>query len=328
MANKIVSYLKKYYSKMDRSIITYSICVFIAAGLWGLNKLNREYTTEISYPVKYTDFPKDKYIVNTPPQEIVIEVKAKGFVLLRHQISHAFLPITLSLNSAQTSKQPQNKEIQEYALKLNDIREKIAGQLSSSIKLISIDPEEIHLAFSKATSKKVKISPLVKYSMKKGYILKDAITCIPDSVEINGSAALLDTIREIRTSMWHAGEIHKNKTSDIELLYPSGVHADIKSVNATVEVERFTEAKRSIPIIPLNVPDSLRIKLFPENVEITYEVGLSRYDFINDKDFRFIAVYDPKDGSSYLQVKADMLSPFIQNLRFTPQKIEFILEKK
>ena len=40
---------------IKRNVVTYGICVIIATVLWFLNALNKEYTTEITYPIKYTE---------------------------------------------------------------------------------------------------------------------------------------------------------------------------------------------------------------------------------------------------------------------------------
>ncbi len=80
--NKITERLKALQFHIDRNIISYGICVVIASILWFLNALNKEYTSKITYPVKYTDFPQGKFLVSDPPQNISLEVKAKAPNLL------------------------------------------------------------------------------------------------------------------------------------------------------------------------------------------------------------------------------------------------------
>ena len=70
---------------IKRNVITYGVCVIIATVLWFLNALNKEYTTEISYPIKYTELPKGKLLVSEPPKEMTLTIKAHGFAPLQHQ---------------------------------------------------------------------------------------------------------------------------------------------------------------------------------------------------------------------------------------------------
>lgn len=321
------SYFKNRNIRIDRNILSYTICVIIAAILWFLNALNKEYTSEISYPVRYTDLPKGKYLVSELPSDITLEVKAKGFTLVGYRISTSFLPINLDINSY-SNYMLEKDNILEYTLKLSTIKDRINNQLNSDIKLLNIKPEEIYFKFSHAVTKMIPVKPIVDYSLKKQYILKDEITAVPDSILASGPASMMDTLSYIPTEIWKAGEISKNLSRTIDLDFPPNFSAEEKSVKINIELERFTEAKRNIPISVWNLPDSLNIKLFPNTVDISYEIGLSRYDKVTDKDFEFIVNYSQALNSSYLPVEIVKIPPFIKNLSYTPQKVEYILEKK
>ena len=60
---QIQQFKEKY---LNRNIVSYLICVVIASILWFLNTLSKDYLTEITYPVKYTNFPAGKYPVPHP----------------------------------------------------------------------------------------------------------------------------------------------------------------------------------------------------------------------------------------------------------------------
>lgn len=321
------SYFKNRNIRIDRNILSYTICVIIAAILWFLNALNKEYTSEISYPVRYTDLPKGKYLVSELPSDITLEVKAKGFTLVGYRISTSFLPINLDINSY-SNYMLEKDNILEYTLKLSTIKDRINNQLNSDIKLLNIKPEEIYFKFSHAVTKMIPVKPVVDYSLKKQHILKDEITAVPDSILVSGPASMMDTLSYIPTEIWKAGEISKNLSRTIDLDFPPNFSAEEKSVRINIELERFTEAKRNIPISVWNLPDSLNIKLFPNTVDISYEIGLSRYDKVTDKDFEFIVNYSQTSNSSYLPVEIVKIPSFIKNLSYTPQKVEYILEKK
>lgn len=321
------SYFKNRNIRIDRNILSYTICVIIAAILWFLNALNKEYTSEISYPVRYTDLPKGKYLVSELPSDITLEVKAKGFTLVGYRISTSFLPINLDINSY-SNYMLEKDNILEYTLKLSTIKDRINNQLNSDIKLLNIKPEEIYFKFSHAVTKMIPVKPVVDYSLKKQHILKDEITAVPDSILVSGPASMMDTLSYIPTEIWKAGEISKNLSRTIDLDFPPNFSAEEKNVKINIELERFTEAKRNIPISVWNLPDSLNIKLFPNTVDISYEIGLSRYDKVTDKDFEFIVNYSQTSNSSYLPVEIVKIPSFIKNLSYTPQKVEYILEKK
>lgn len=327
MKNNLFAYLQKHHIHIDRHILSYMMCVVIAAILWFLNALNKEYTSEITYPVKYTDFPKGKYLVSTLPKSISLEIKATGFSLLRYRISTSFLPITLDVNGYSNHLLEKNN-ILEYTLQLKNIKDKITNQLNSDIKLLDIKPQEIDFKFSYAVSRKVPVHPIVDYKLKKQYILKNKINVTPDSILITGPAIIVDTLKYIPTEHWNIGEIKKDISKDIQLAQIPGITNSIQDVRVTLQLERFTEAQKSVPIKVIGLPDSLTIRLFPASVDVTYDVGLSMYDRVSDKDFNFIINYKDVGKSNFLPIQVTQSPSFIKNLAFSPQKVEYILEQK
>ena len=136
---QIQQFKEKY---LNRNIVSYLICVVIASILWFLNTLSKDYLTEITYPVKYTNFPAGKYPVAELPTQIQLTVKAKGFALLGHSIRTSFLPITFNVGSycihpEHQRQQRQNQQSIKYG---NSITECSSGR--DRIPIRTIGPEK------------------------------------------------------------------------------------------------------------------------------------------------------------------------------------------
>lgn len=310
----------------SRNIITYLICVVIASILWLLNTLNKEYSAEIAYPVKYINFPQGKYPVNKLPAQMQLQVKAKGFALLGYHIKTSFLPITINVNGFNNHFQLKN-QVWEYTLNTADLKDKISAQLSNEVKLLNVYPEEINFRLATASHKKVAILPDLQYTLKRQYII-DRIKVDPDSISVSGPAPIIDTLQNVRTQPITLKNIDKNISLTTGLTPLVNCTYEDIPIEIHVLVEQFTETKRTIPITPRFVPDSVNIRLFPDYVNISYEVGLSKYDKITDEDFVFTVDYPKNTEVTYLDVKVRKMPPYIKDLTYTPQRVEYILEKK
>lgn len=323
----LIEYLKKLKEiRPSRNIITYLICVVIASILWLLNTLNKEYTAEITYPVKYANFPKGKYPLNPLPTQIRLEVKAKGFALLGYHIKTSFLPVSINVNGFNSLFQCKN-QIWEYTLSTNDLKEKINSQLSSEVKLLNVLPAEITFRLAAASRKKIAVRPDLHYTLKRQYIV-NRIEIRPDSMLVSGPAPIIDTLQNIRTQPITLKNVGKNVSVTTGLTALPHCTYEETPIEVRIQVEQFTEAKRTIPITPRFVPDSVNIRLFPDDVNISYEVGLSQYDKMSNDDFTFTVDYPSHTHTPYLEVKAGKIPAYIKNLNYTPQKVEYILEKK
>lgn len=313
--------------RINRKIIHYGVCVAIASVLWILNTLNKDYTEQLTYPVKYTDFPQEAFLISDPPQKITLEVKANGFTLLAHRLQSSLHPLSINI-STYSKHSAEDDDLFKRTLYLKDLKEKIGSQLRSDITPLAFQPEKIEFTFSPAVSKKIAIYPAVHYNLKPQHILKDGILCTPDSIWVNGSSQIMDTLSYIYTEYWDAGEIKKDRTQTLLLKPMKGVQFEQKEIKIEMCPERYTEVKRIVPIQVLNLPDSLELRRFPRTVEITYDIGLSRYNSVTDSDFVFSVDYKETNASSFLRVQRTHIPRFIKNLKHTPLKVEFIIEKK
>ena len=275
---------------IKRNVVTYGICVIIATVLWFLNALNKEYTTEITYPIKYTELPKGKLLVSEPPKEMTLAIKAHGFALLRYSIS---------------------------------------TQLNTDIQLISIKPESITFKFSRFESKRVPVIPRVEYTLKRQYMLKNDISVTPNHVAISGPASILDTLKAVYTEPISLKKLSKEVTKTVSFEEIYGTQINENDAKVKIEVERFTESKKTVPLVVKNLPDSLLIRLFPHSIDVTFDVGLSRYEVVSDTSFSFYVDYNQiKTNPASLKIEIERSPRHIKDLVFTPETVEYLIEKK
>ncbi len=324
LIGKINKYAKEII--LNRTIVTYLICVVIASILWFMNTFSQDYQTELSYPIKYINIPKDKYPVDKLPDCLQLNVQAKGFTLMGYRIKTSFQPITLNFATYEHLLQ-ERSGISEYILNTNDIKEKLGNQISPDIKLVSVYPEKIAFRFAPAQKKKVPISPILDCRLKRQYIL-NRIVLNPDSVTVNGPANIIDKLENVPTEMWTVKDLSRTKSETLKLADIENCQLNLSSTKVTLEVEQFTESRRSVAITPQQVPDTINMRLFPSSLNISYEVGLSKYEQVSDNDFIFAVDYPQDTDAAYLEVRVVKAPSFIKKLQFSPQKVEFLLEKK
>ena len=75
--------------------------------------------------------------------------------------------------------------------------------------------------------------------------------------------------------------------------------------------------------------DSLLLRAFPGKVKVSFQVGLSDYETINEHFFRAVVDYSEAGNmlGNKLQVKLEKKPEYIRSVNFTPKTVEYILEK-
>jgi hypothetical protein len=103
-----------------------------------------------------------------------------------------------------------------------------------------------------------------------------------------------------------------------------------KKVVINIFVEQFTEAEKNVAIKVENLPDTLQLRTFPNRVKISYLVGMNSYEAIQEDQFRAVVDYKETLNSkgNRLRVRIIQMPSQVVNLRYSPQTIEYIIEKK
>jgi len=290
--------------------------------------MNKEYETVLSYPVKYIRFPKGKVLVNDVPERLDLSVQSRGFTLLRFKLKSRLVPIVFDVNSFSLNTIEDKEPLTVYILTDYAI-EKIQQQLSSEIKVVSVSPDSIYFQFADMHSKNVKVNVNLEVEYEKQYMQVADMIIKPDSVMISGPGIVIDTIGYVSTIPEKITGINKNVKLDLKLQPIENVEYSINKVSVTIPVEKFTEVALKIPIEVMNMPDSISLRMFPNDVEIIYRLGLSDFDKVNEHMFEAVVDYADKENNIGDKLKVDIRKApeYVMITDYHPKNIEYIIER-
>jgi hypothetical protein len=151
----------------------------------------------------------------------------------------------------------------------------------------------------------------------------------PDSVIVSGPKSIIDTLTSIKTIPEKLTGLRKSITLELDLESIDKLAYSLKEVVINIPVEKFTEESIEIPIEVINMPDSLFLRTFPANIEITYRVGLSDYKKVNEHMFVAVLDYSAKESSigNKLAIELVKVPEYVQVTNFSPKSVEYIIEK-
>jgi len=325
--NRTLGFLKSGLRRQDKRIFIYLIFVGIATIFWFLNALSKNYTVDLDFPVKYTNLPKNKVLVNELPKKFTLQVNSFGFTLLRHKLKLTFSPLVFNVNEFTRNMMETTKQSQ-YTILTSQYKDEIADQLSSELKVLSISPDTIHFKFDQIIRKKVKVHPNVDIELKKQYQISGPIKTKPDSVLVSGPRSILDTLKQIPTKHQSFKSVSEAIQRNVSLADMDNLTIENQRIVLNIPVEEYTESQMFIPVSVENKPDSINIKLFPNRVKVTFLVGLNRYSEISPSDFRFsVSCKDINPWKSSLKVTSQATPPFVKNVKITPEEVEYLIEK-
>jgi len=283
--------------------------------------MSREYQNTISFPVEITELPRDKKVEKSVSKEIVIHVKGTGYNLFQ-----AFLfPNKIEVKASQLN---LNYSKGHYLL-LPKQKFSIQKQLNTNLSIDHFIKDTLFLNIGQLLEKKVPVKLNSELKLQKGYNFDNSVSIIPDSITISGSSNLIDSLSFINTKKFEFDNLSGDINQSLDIVSQEGIKYSHKEVLVSAKVVKFTEGKFSLPIEVINKPLELSVTTFPDKVEVTYLVSLANYHKISSKSFKIVCDYKfaVENDLSYLVPYVEKAPSFLKNIKLSPNKLDFLLEK-
>ena len=321
---------QKIKSRVSRDFLTYLVFLLIAVVIWYMNALNKAYTDEQKFAVRYTDLPEDKALANTPEEYLTLTINAQGFTLLKYRLGLIFNPITIEA-SYQTLRRNNRSAQGEYQLVTQTAFDRVAAQLSSGVRLIRIEPDTLTFLFSETIRKDIAVKSALRLQFEKGFLPKGAMLVEPAKVTVTGPKALADTMQYVYTRAKTFRKLKDTFRATVELQPVRQLRYSSGEVSIVQVIERHTEAAIQVAIEPVNLPKELTMRFFPGTVTVNCMVPISDYEKLQPYMFRAVVDYasirDVKDNQAKARVTLSRAPDYVTDVKFHPKNVDFIIEK-
>lgn len=315
-------------NSLNRNLLIFFFFLLLSIIFWFLTALNKDYNTILSYPVEYIKLPKGKVLTNDLPEQLDLNVQARGFMLIRLKLQSKLSPLLFDVNSFSLNVIPGRDPLTLFII-TNLVREKIQQQLTSEIRIIGVSPDTLFLQLSDRFTKLTPVQLNLELDFEKQHMQVRDIIITPDSILLSGPKNLVDTIPAVFTIPEKITGIKKNTELELDLQPIDKVEFSVYKVVVNIPVEKFTEESIEVPIQVINMPDSLFLRTFPSIIDITYRVGLSDYNKVSEHMFMAVLDYSTKGSSigNRLTVELIKVPEYVQVTNFFPKNVEYIIEK-
>ena len=256
--------------------------VLLSFVFWFSTKLSNTYQIEQSFTIHWDQIPKG-IIVSQDSSELSLSITASGIEILWYRLFKN--KISLSLNEIFFKSK-------EAMLTIDNQRFNIKKQLFNNTVLNQISTPVLTIPYSRLAVKKVKIFSEQVLKLRVGYLIDKPVIISPDSLLVRGSQDMLDTLSKVNTVSFILEDVFESFQKDVALQKIPELQFDIQVVALKQEISRYSEKEFTIPIEVLNIPKSVRVKLFPPTVTLKATMPLILLKRTNAFDFSLVVDYD------------------------------------
>jgi hypothetical protein len=145
---------KKKVSVINRDVVVFVFFLFLSLGFWYINSLGKEIETDIRYPVKYINIPKERVIAEDTPVRLYLSLKGPGYSVLKLKVSGNKSPVVIDLSKVNYRRVPDSKNLNYYIV-TSALIKSMTAQIRSGCEITSIKPDTLFFTFNKAFAKSV-----------------------------------------------------------------------------------------------------------------------------------------------------------------------------
>lgn len=329
---KVRTFSNNITKKTQKKFFVFLLFLVIAFMAWLWRSLQDTYIADIRYPVKYINLPEGKILVDTPPKNLNLRIRADGVTIMKNKRPKFSLKFDISAFSSIKSKDGSNSFFILTRFAVSKIEDDLNRQ-SSNIEILSISPDTIWFNMTEMKSKNIPVNRAntdVSKFIEKQFRQNGPLKFSPDTITITGASERVDTIKSIDFISPQYTLINDSVSYTVNLAEIEGIETEPSKITLTIPVDRATEKEFDLKVETRNVPDSLLLKTFPTEVQVSFIVTLSNYDNVSPASFRPYVDYNDiiTDETSALKVNLENLPDYVFSPKIQPRYVEILREQR
>lgn len=304
----------------SKDVLSFLVFLLLSAAFWFVNALNKEREMSLILPVSYSGFPEEMLLTEKLPGEIKLKIKDLGMNLWFY-VSEKRDTININYTG-------QLKESGIISIPNTSIYAAVTEKLLASTVILEMSPENIVSQYVKLHAKTVPVELMTNLTLEDQYMFCFPVRPVPDKVTLYGALHDLNAIKTIKTETLVLNNIRDTVNADVALVKINNIKSSVNRVRVRLCAEMFTERVVYLPVNVINKPDQYQVRVFPAEVKVICNIGMSNYSRFNPNDLQIVLDYQQKNITQGNKKKLSVINrkPYIGNVRIYPDEVEFLLE--
>ena len=247
-----------------------SLCVLTAIVFWIFNAFNKNYSTNVRFPLLF-EFDGEKYApAEHLPKSVNLNVSGNGWDLFRRHLGVKVPPIIIPLERA--------KEIKKIVG--STLPPMLATQVGN-LKINYVVTDTLYLQIDQRDAHRYKlVADISGITFREGYGRISPVVILPDSIELDGPQSRLHALDDSIVLVLNERNISENFRTEAEVEFPGSeyVKRDPPVVQVMFEVSKVVSVKKNLKVVEVT-KNSRRERL--DSVEAIFQIPAGREEDFN-----------------------------------------------
>lgn len=256
-----------------QDFLIFLVFVFISTLFWFIMALNDNVQRTLDVGVSINGVPDSVTFINQPPVNIHVTVRDKGTNLMR---ASAMREPMIEINFRDYA---QNDVLTVGRTDFDALLKKTFG---SSAQIIAVSVDSMRMVYTANPGKRVPIVVRADVTASSGNVIAGYPKLSQPYTIIYSNQDVLDTITRVYTQKIVKRNLMETTSFEVGLSPVAGARAIPDKVKATIPVEPMVNKHSKEDVQVINTPDGIRVILFPQKVEVSYYVPMSKFNSRQD----------------------------------------------
>ena len=309
---------KKFLTK---GRVSFVLSLLLALSVWFLHNMSQNYSASLNYNVKINTTIQGHDISAISDNRVVAKSNATGFYILKQRRKSDESQLVVDINSKYLTKRADGL----YALATSDLEYVISQSNLNDYGIMDILDDTLLFNIHIPTHKRVPVIINSTLTFKSQYMLSNEMVTNPDSIIVYGDESYLEQINSVSTRHIKHNLLSEGVVGSVKLVEIPNVSFSQNEVYYDIEVERYVERSREIPVNVVNLPVGNQLHVLPSAVTLTYRIPFNKK--ISDNELQLYVDYQDFIISSNKQVLVQLndLSSSVISYDIFPKVVECIL---
>ncbi len=265
--------MRRLYNKLleslnisGRDLAVFVLALLLAFSTWLIHNLSLKYNDYLTSAVIAQCNLEGHSGTSINRSEVVARCRTTGYqALTSHIRANRKRPVTVSFSPSVM----RHKRDDLFYVLSSDLTEYAHLIYGEGVTLEYFVSDTVFFRFPEVDYKKVPVVPVYSITFADQHMGEGQLKVVPDSVTLYGESHRLESIDKVFTDHIKYTSLSSDIQGIVKLEGMRGVRVSTDEVHYLLDVTRFVEIRRTLPIKVINQPADKRLQIFPSLAEVS-----------------------------------------------------------
>ena len=307
-----------------RDWVVLLLALLLAFSIWMIHNLSLKYNDYMSVPVIARSNIPGHTDVSSGKTEVTARCRATGYKVIR-----SFLRRDRNVEVSFRAGDLKHKEGDIFYVTTTELKDYAHQIFGPEVSVEYYVTDTLFFRFPVEKFKKVPVHPISTITYRNQFMADGPLVLQPDSVMVYGEPFRLENINAVYTRPINFTDLSRSRNGLVRLEKIKGVRLSESEIRYSLNVRRFVEIVKSVPVTVVNVPEGKEMLVYPSVVDVCLRCAFPLLDD-PESGLRIEADYEDIQNSIGGQciLKASELARGVISCEMSPMSVSFVLEAK